>query len=179
MTPRNITSAVDRLASPVSFFPVTGSIPRDNRLTNGSRRPAGSYVNGSAAGAGAAAPGAAGCAVPGCAGCAAAGCAGCTAGAPCAGTTATLAATSAAAITNVFIDVVFNFLLSTFHFPLFTFHFPLVRLRRRFRGLQQHEGRRHAIDADRRSGLRLLLRANGNIADVDDSRELADAIEEH
>src|SRR5688572_24726958 len=146
MTPRNITSAVDRLASPVSFFPVTGSIPRDNRLTNGSRRPAGSYVNGSAAGAGAAAPGAAGCAAPGCTGC--------TAGAPCAGTTATLAATSAVAITNVFIDVVFNFLLSTFHFPLFTFHFPLVRLRRRFRGLQQHEGRRHAIDADRRSGLR-------------------------
>ena len=36
-------------------------MPRDNRLTNGSRRPAGSYVYASAAGAGGGVAGAAGC----------------------------------------------------------------------------------------------------------------------
>src|SRR5688572_11961730 len=70
MTPRTMTSPVDSPANPVSFLPPFASMPRDSKLTNGSRRPEGSYVYASAAGGGAGvvAAGAAGCGDPGFAG---------------------------------------------------------------------------------------------------------------
>ena len=138
MTPRNITSPVVSPASPVSFFPVVGSMPARQQAHERIAPSRGVVVYASAAGAGA------GVAVAGAAGCGDAGVGGLNGRRALRRTPAPVAATNAAAMTPVFNAVVFT----------------SVRLRARrrgFRGLEQHECRRHALDGNRRIGLAASL----------------------